>query len=112
MSHSFFQTNQSGGIVSRLMSDIALAQNFVGSAMTAIWMDLTSCVFYIWLMWSMDGPMALAAVSVLPFYILSMRTFGKAAKRSTKDVQEALEEFSGDVQERGLRHRRGQELRR
>jgi subfamily B ATP-binding cassette protein MsbA len=29
-----------------------------------------------------------------------MRTFGKQAKRTTKEVQEALEEFSGDVQER------------
>jgi ABC-type multidrug transport system fused ATPase/permease subunit len=30
MSHSFFQSHQSGGIVSRLMADIALAQNFRG----------------------------------------------------------------------------------
>jgi len=100
MSHSFFQQHQSGGIVSRLMSDIALAQNFVGSAMTTIWMDLATCIVYIYLLSSMDGPLTIAALAVFPFYILSMRTFGRAAKRTTKEMQEAIEEFSGDVQER------------
>ncbi len=100
LSHSFFHQNQSGGIVSRLMSDIALAQNFVGSAMTAIWMDLASCIFYIWILFSMDVPLAWASLVVFPFYLASMRTFGRRAKSTTKAVQEALAEFSGDVQER------------
>ena len=100
LSHSFFHQNQSGGIVSRLMSDIALAQNFVGSAMTTIWMDLASCGFYIWLMFSMDKPLASASLAVFPFYIMLMKTFGRRAKSTTKAVQEKLAEFSGDVQER------------
>lgn len=100
LSHSFFQSNQSGGIVSRLMSDIALAQNFVGSAMTTIWMDLASCVFYLCLLFSMDVPLAFASLCIFPFYIAAMKTYGRAAKRTTKEVQEALEDFSGDVQER------------
>ena len=100
LSHSFFQSHQSGGIVSRLMADIALAQNFVGSAMTAIWMDLATCVFYLCLLFSMDRPLAWASLAVFPFYLVSMKTYGRAAKRTTKEVQEALEEFSGDVQER------------
>jgi ABC-type multidrug transport system fused ATPase/permease subunit len=100
MSHSFFQTHQSGGIVSRLMSDIALAQNFVGSAMSAIWMDLSVCVFFIVLMFSMDVPLTLASLVVFPLYIWSIKKYGRAAKQTTKAVQEALEDFSGDVQER------------
>ena len=100
MGHSFFQTRQSGGIVSRLMSDIALAQNFVGSAMTNIWMDLATCVFYFYVLFSMDLPLALASLIVFPFYILSMRTLGVRSKKSSRAVQEAMEEFSGDVQER------------
>ena len=39
LSHSFFDRNTSGGIVSRFTNDIVLAQNFVGSAMINIWMD-------------------------------------------------------------------------
>lgn len=100
LSHSFFQSRQSGGIVSRLMSDISLAQNFVGSAMTNIWMDSAACAFYLCLLFSMDVPLAFASLCVFPFYIASMKTFGRAAKSTTKEVQEAYEEFSGEVQER------------
>ncbi|MBW3636307.1 MAG: ABC transporter ATP-binding protein [Armatimonadetes bacterium] len=82
--------------MSRLMSDIALAQNFVGSAMTTLWMGLAACGFYLCLLFNMDVPLALASLCVFPFYITSMRTFGRAAK----EAQEALEDFSDDVQER------------
>jgi subfamily B ATP-binding cassette protein MsbA len=100
MSHSFFTTRQSGGIVSRLMADIALAQNFVGNAMTNIWMDLASCVFYLIVLFSMDVPLTLAALIVFPLHILCMKTLGKKSKETSKAVQEAMEEFSGDIQER------------
>jgi ABC-type multidrug transport system fused ATPase/permease subunit len=100
LSHSFFQEKQSGGIVSRLTADIALAQNFVGSAMTNIWMDLVTCAVYVYVLASMDGPLTWAALSVFPFYIGSMRWFGKRSKSTSLEVQEAMEAFSGDVQER------------
>jgi subfamily B ATP-binding cassette protein MsbA len=100
LSHSFFQENQSGGIVSRLMSDISLAQNFIGSAMTQIWMDLASCVFYLYLLFSMDSVLAWASIAVFPFYLLSLHTYGRRAKRTSRRVQDAMQDFSGDVQER------------
>ena len=100
LGHSFFQSRQSGGIVSRLMADIALAQNFVGNAMTNIWMDLASCVFYIYVLFAMDARLAAASLMVFPFYILSMRTLGDKSKKTSRAVQAALEQFSGDVQER------------
>ena len=100
LSHSFFQTHQSGAIVSRLMADVALAQNFVGNAMTNIWMDLVTCVFYIYVLFAMDAHLAAAAMLVFPFYILAMRGFGKRTTQTSRDVQEATEALSGEVQER------------
>jgi len=100
LSHSFFQENQSGGIVSRLTADIALAQNFVGSAMTNIWMDLVTCAVYVYVLGSMDLPLTLAALVVFPFYVGSMRWFGRRSKHTSLKVQEAMEAFSGDAQER------------
>jgi hypothetical protein len=55
--------------VSRLTADIALAQNFVGSAMTNIWMDLVTCAVYVYVLGSMDLPLTCGVargVSVLP----------------------------------------------
>jgi ABC-type multidrug transport system fused ATPase/permease subunit len=100
LSHSFFQTHQSGAIVSRLMADVALAQNFVGNAMTNIWMDLVTCVFYIYVLFAMDARLAAAAMIVFPFYVVAMRAFGARTTRTSRDVQEATEIFSGEVQER------------
>ena len=100
LSHSFFQTRQSGGIVSRLTADIALAQNFVGAAMTNIWMDVVSCFFYLALLLAMDVRLTLAALLVFPLYIACMRIYGAESKRTSREVQEAMEEFSGDLQER------------
>ena len=100
LSHSFFHTHQSGAIVSRLMADVALAQNFVGNAMTNIWMDLVTCVFYIYVLFAMDAHLAAAAMLVFPFYVLAMRGFGARTTKTSRDVQEATEILSGEVQER------------
>jgi subfamily B ATP-binding cassette protein MsbA len=100
LSHSFFQTHQSGAIVSRLMADVALAQNFVGNAMTNIWMDLVTCVFYVYVLFAMDTHLAAAAMLVFPFYVFAMRRFGTRTTQTSREVQEATETLSGEVQER------------
>ncbi|HEY2746486.1 MAG TPA: ABC transporter ATP-binding protein, partial [Polyangia bacterium] len=100
LSHSFFQRHQSGAIVSRLMADVALAQNFVGNAMTNIWMDLATCVFYIYVLFAMDAHLAATAMLVFPFYILAMRGYGPRTTETSRKVQEATELLSGEVQER------------
>jgi ATP-binding cassette, subfamily B, putative efflux pump len=100
LSHSFFQMRQSGAIVSRVTADIQVAQQFVGAAMTNIWMDLTSCVFYLALLLAMDVELTLVALLVLPLHVLCMRIYGRRAHDASKKVQEAWEEFSGDLHER------------
>ena len=100
LSYSFFSARQSGAIVSRLTSDIHAAQGFVSAAMTNVWMDLTACIFYLALLLTMDWRLTLAALIVLPFHIVCMRVYGGKAQRTSKQVQEAWEGFSGDLNER------------
>jgi subfamily B ATP-binding cassette protein MsbA len=68
--------------------------------MTNIWMDLVTCVFYIYVLFAMDAHLAAAAMLVFPFYILAMRGFGARATKTSRDVQQATEILSGEVQER------------
>ena len=70
LSHGFYQSRQSGGIVSRLTADIAMAQNFIGAAMNNIWMDVATCVFYLALLLAMDVELTLVALAVFPLGIL------------------------------------------
>src|SRR5208282_3607504 len=73
LSHSFFDRTASGAVVSRFISDISMAQNFVGSAMINIWMDAVSLGFVIWLLFYLNVRLAWISLIVIPFYVAVIR---------------------------------------
>jgi len=100
MSHSFFEQRRSGTIVARFVSDIQLAQNFVGSALTNVWMDSAALIFIISILFLLERRLAWVALSVIPLYVALIRYFSPRIKAASRSVQETLEDFSGDLQER------------
>lgn len=100
LSHSFFDRNASGGIVSRFISDIASAQNFVGSGMINTWMDAASLGVVLYLMFELDVRLAWISLIIVPFYVVVIRMLSPRIKEASHDLQETLEEFSGELQER------------
>jgi subfamily B ATP-binding cassette protein MsbA len=100
MSHSFFASQRSGAIVSRFMSDVALAQNFVGSALTNVWMDSASLIFVIYILFYLESRLAWVSLAVMPCYVLLIRYMSPRIKKASRRSQEKLEEISGDLQEK------------
>ncbi|MCG3120114.1 MAG: putative multidrug export ATP-binding/permease protein [bacterium] len=100
MSHHFFSTQRSGSIVSRFMSDVALAQNFVGSALTNVWMDSASLIFIIYILFYLEARLAWVALAVMPCYVVLIRYMSPRIKKASRASQEKLEEISGDLQEK------------
>jgi subfamily B ATP-binding cassette protein MsbA len=100
LSHSFFDRTTSGAVVSRFISDISMAQNFVGSAMINIWMDGVSLGFVIWLLFYLNVRLAWISLLVIPFYVAVIRILSPRIKETSHDLQEVVEEFSGELQER------------
>ena len=100
MSATFFDHNKSGGIVSRLISDIQLAQNLVGSALTNIWMDLASLVLILYFMLRIDFEVTVVSLSTFPVYIYFFRKLRDQIRTSSHQVQEELATMSGNVQEK------------
>jgi ABC-type multidrug transport system fused ATPase/permease subunit len=100
MSSSFFQRNQSGSIVARLISDIQLAQNLVGSALTNVWMDMISIIVIIVFLVQINVPITLVALSTLPFYIYAFKKLQGKIRVSTHQVQDEIAAMSGNVQEK------------
>jgi len=100
MSHHFFSTQRSGSIVSRFMSDVALAQNFVGSALTNVWMDSASLIFIISILFYLEARLAWIALAVIPCYVALIRYMSPRIKKASRASQEKLEEISGDLQEK------------
>ena len=100
LSLSFFHQNRSGSIVSRLTSDIALAQNFIGNACTLLWMDSISVVGIVIWLFILSPHMAILSTLVLPLWVVSVRFFGQRIRKASHAVQEGLSELSGQVQEK------------
>lgn len=100
MSASFFTRNRSGQIVSRLISDVALAQNLVGSALTNTWMDAAALVVVLVFLFRIDAPTALLALGTFPIYLYFFRKFKAEIKSTTTQIQEELAEMAGTMSEK------------
>jgi subfamily B ATP-binding cassette protein MsbA len=100
MSASFFSRNKSGGIVSRLVSDIQLAQNLVGSALTNVWMDGALIVVVLILLFNIDAGVTLAAVSTFPIYLYFFRRIRGEIRSASHQVQQEIANLSGNVTEK------------
>ena len=100
MSASFFDRNRSGAIVSRLISDIELAQNLVGSALTNVWMDLVALVLILYFLLTIDVNVTLVALVTFPVYLYFFRKFKSEIQASSYQVQEEISHIAGNVQEK------------
>ncbi|MHB8454376.1 MAG: ABC transporter ATP-binding protein [Acidiferrobacterales bacterium] len=100
LSHAFFLRHQTGAIVSRVVSDISLAQNFVGSALTNVWMDSALLIALLIILFSIHPMMALVSLVLMPIYVTSLRYIGPKIRLSTREVQQRLEVLSGGLHEK------------
>lgn len=99
MSLSFFDRQQIGAVVARMTSDIASAQNFVGSALVNTAMDLSCVGVIIVLLFFSHGKLALVSLSVLPCYALISYHLAKRIKVKSRAIHQQLQDISGDLHE-------------
>jgi len=100
MSASFFQRNKTGSIMTRLISDIALAQNLVGTALTNIWMDAIAVVVVLYFLLRIDALTTVVALSTFPLYLFFFRRFSGEIRLTTRQVQDELAVMSSSAHER------------
>ncbi|MBI4006307.1 MAG: ABC transporter ATP-binding protein [Gammaproteobacteria bacterium] len=100
LSHAFFTRNQSGAIVTRVVNDMSLAQNFVGSALTNVWMDSITLLVLMAVLLSIHPMMTLVSLALMPVYVLSLKMIGSRIRLVTKEAQQRLEVLSGGLQEK------------
>lgn len=98
--HGFFDKRPAGAIFSQVVIDVDLAQEFVFSALTNFWIDAASLGIVVCLLFVLDRWLAVVALGVMPFYALMIRYYAPKVKAATHRLQEAVEVFAGDLQER------------
>jgi subfamily B ATP-binding cassette protein MsbA len=100
MSASFFNRTKSGEIITRLISDIQLAQNIIGTALTNVWMDAIAVIVVLYFLFKIDIATTLMALSTFPLYVFVFRKFSDRIRRTTRQAQDQLSVMSSNAQER------------
>ncbi|MDN3513467.1 MAG: ABC transporter ATP-binding protein/permease [Candidatus Brocadia sp.] len=100
MSLSFYEKRQVGSVASRLLGDIAVAQNFVGAAFTNTVMDASSLFLIAFLLFHMNWRLALVSIAILPFYVILNKYFKSKIVKTSKLARQKMEEISGNVHEK------------
>ncbi len=100
MSLAFFERRQVGSIVSRLITDISIAQNFVGNAITGIIMDGSRFVIMLVILLYTDWRLAAGSLVILPVYALVVHRLRLRIHETSRMVQDKLAEISGGLHEK------------
>lgn len=99
MSLSFFDRQRIGSVVSRMTTDIASAQNFVGAALVNTAMDLSCVAVIIVLLLVVNPTLALVSLSVLPCYAALSYQLQRRIREKSRSIHHQLQELSGDLHE-------------
>jgi ABC-type multidrug transport system fused ATPase/permease subunit len=99
LSLGYYNTHQTGTILSTITSDIQTIQGFASSSTLDILVDLLTIVCMLGLMFWLNWDFTLIAVAVTPFLLLFVSRFKKAVKKATHEVRKEQSEIVAVVQQ-------------
>src|SRR6266851_3028647 len=99
LSLAYYDTHQTGTLLSTITHDIATIQDFASSTTLSILVDLLTIVGMLGLMFWLNWDFALVAVGVAPFLLFFVARFRKAVKRAAREVRRRESEVLSVVQQ-------------
>src|SRR5712691_1263717 len=84
---AYYDTHQTGTLLSTITDDIATIQGFASSTTLSILVDLLTIVGMLGLMFWLNWDFALVAVGVAPFLLFFVARFRKAVKKAQHQVR-------------------------
>jgi ABC-type multidrug transport system fused ATPase/permease subunit len=99
LSLGYYNTHQTGTILSTLTTDIQTIQSFASSSTLSILVDMLTIVCMLGLMFWLNWDFTLIAVAVTPFLLLFVSRFKKAVKTATHEVRKEQSEIVAVVQQ-------------
>src|SRR6185312_10784329 len=84
---SYYDTHQTGKLLSTLTTDISTIQDFASSILLNILVDAITIVGMIGIMFYLDSDFTLVALAVSPFLLFFVARFKKAMKKATREVR-------------------------
>ncbi|MGN6540794.1 MAG: ABC transporter ATP-binding protein [Ginsengibacter sp.] len=84
---SYYDTHQTGKLLSTLTTDVSTIQDFTSSILLNILVDAVTIVGMIGIMFYLDCDFTLVALAVAPFLLFFVARFKKAMKKATREVR-------------------------
>lgn len=87
LSLSYYDSHQTGNLLSTLTGDVSTIQDFASSTLLGILVDCFTILGMIGIMFYLDSDFTLVALAVTPFLLLFVSYFKKAMKIATREVR-------------------------
>ncbi len=94
MELAFFQTQPTGGLISRFTIDINMMRTAVSNAMTGFGKDSLSLIFLVGVMFAQDPQLAAVSFIVFPLAVLPIVRLGRRIRKVTVNTQEEMGQFT------------------
>jgi len=99
MSQSFFDRHQVGSIGSRVLNDIAVTQNLVGSGVISVVIDTVALMFTLAILARLEWRLTLVACTIMPIYVVALKRLNPGIRKLSQEIQDRFSEISGTVYE-------------
>jgi subfamily B ATP-binding cassette protein MsbA len=99
LSLGYYNTHQTGTLLSTITADVQTIQNFASSSTLNILIDLLTIVSMLVLMFYLNWDFTLIALAVTPLLLLFVARFKKAVKKATHEVRKEQAEIVSVVQQ-------------
>jgi ABC-type multidrug transport system fused ATPase/permease subunit len=87
LSFAYYDTHQTGVLLSTMTDDVSTVQDFVSSSTLSILIDVMTIGGMLGLMFWLNWDFTLLVVAVAPFLLLFVARFRRAVKRATREVR-------------------------
>ncbi len=87
LSFTYYDTHQTGVLLSTMTDDVSTVQDFVSSSTLSILIDVMTIVGMLGLMFWLNWDFTLLVVAITPFLLLFVARFRRAVKKATREVR-------------------------
>ena len=101
LSFDYYDTHQTGVLLSTITDDVSTVQDFVSSSTLSILVDLLTILGMLGLMFWLNWDFTLIVVAITPFLLLFVARFRRAIRRATHEVRRRQSDIV-DVLQTGL----------
>jgi ABC-type multidrug transport system fused ATPase/permease subunit len=99
LSLAYYDTHQTGALLSTITDDVITIQDFASSATLTILIDLLTIIGILAVMFWLNWDFALIAVGVTPFLLFFVARFKNAVKKATHEVRRRQSDIVAVVQQ-------------